>query len=114
MLRATGSRAAGLLAEFGVEYDIVREIVRIIHQELARRAAIDERTGLILRETHHSFLDAIARSFNHGQATPEARQAVVLAIMDALSQSSMARQTFASADDLREQLADAAATKWPD
>ena len=86
ILRVPACEAAKILAEHGVEYELVSEVLRLFKEQAARRARADARTPLVLQQSHYEFLDGLAASLKlHGERF-ETRQCLVLAIMDALSE----------------------------
>ena len=70
ILRVPDCQAAALLAESGVEYELVAEVARVLSHELKKRAELEERTPIVLRQSHYELLDVIAASMN----LPEARK----------------------------------------
>jgi ATP-dependent Clp protease ATP-binding subunit ClpC len=104
ILRIPECEAAVLLAKYEVEYEILSEIARPLMVEAQRRAEIEERTPIILREAHYEMLDRIAAAMKLDGRRRENRQSLALAIVDAVADSSLAAETFSSIDHFRDQI----------
>ena len=103
LLRVPEGRAAEILSQHGVAYDVASEVVRVMNTAIQR----EERTPITLRAPHYELLDQLAEAMNLTASRRENRQAIVLAIMDAIVASPVPPQSLESLDDLRRRLRDA-------
>jgi len=104
LLRMPNSRGAELLAQRGIEYGPVAQVVRHIARELKKRAEAEERTLITLRHSHYELLDRIVDSMQLPEERRANRQAMVLAIMDGFANSKFCQQEFASFEDFSRRL----------
>jgi ATP-dependent Clp protease ATP-binding subunit ClpA len=114
VLRLTESSAAKALGRLGLTFDRVMEAARPSIVAMAAREARSERTPLVLREFHYAWLDQLAA--NTALPTDDVRggrQEVLLAVMDALAETSLAQQVFGSLYDLTNALKESLQTQWP-
>ncbi|MBV8520149.1 MAG: hypothetical protein JO197_22335 [Acidobacteria bacterium] len=105
ILRVPECAAAIVLAEHGVEYEVVSEIVR----EVRVPAADAQFDPVELRASHHELLAAIARSMVFAPA----REELVLAVFDALAASGIRNARFHDAAAFESALAELFAACWP-
>lgn len=84
ILRVPRCRAAILLGEYGLEYDVASEILRVLVPHIRKQTEIDERTPITLRQSHYELLDQLARTAGLSDTPGANRQRLALAIMDAL------------------------------
>ena len=103
ILREPECAAAQLLVSYSVEYELVREVVRVFKEH----AAVERHAPLALRESHDELLTRL------GEPMRATRQSVVLAIMDALAASGIARARFASIEEFQRELHAALSARWP-
>ena len=113
ILRVPGCKGALDLAELGVTYEAVSEVLEPIQQRLNLQREIDEPTPLRLRSSHYALLDRLAASMEPPAGLRASRIGIALAVMDALSASGIGEHRFASTDDLRAQLSAALLRRWP-
>lgn len=104
MLSMLECTAATLLNEQHVDYASVAELLQTIVPAALRRKEIEERTPLVLRGSHYELLDKLAETIGLDARPAETRQRLLLAIMDALADSSIAGGQFESAEDFRARL----------
>lgn len=113
ILRIPKCQAAVLLAEYGIDYDVVSEVFRIFKQHAQQQAELEDRTPLVLRQSHYEMLDKIAATMGLRQTRHENRQLLTLAIMDAFAATDVPDQRFETAEDLKIQQQAALTTRWP-
>ena len=104
IVRVPDSRAAAVLVEEDVDLEMLAEVVRLVLEQWALHAEDEKRTPLILRESHYAALDAMAESMKMRDPRRDNRQALILAIMDAIAASPVVSGKFASPDELRKYL----------
>lgn len=104
ILRVKDCRAALLLAERGLDYDVASEILRLLVPAVRRRIQIDERTPIVLRESHYEALDLLAQTAGLN-GTPRAnRERLALAVMDALHAAGVPEWPVSSLEEFQNQL----------
>lgn len=113
ILRVPECQAATLLTEYGVEYDIVSEFVRVLQHQMRKRAET-ESIAIRLRESHYELLDRIAERMNLPESRSADRQSLLLTLLDGFAASGVASQTFQSLEDFRIQVQAAFRQRWPD
>jgi len=113
ILSLPGSRAAKLLAEFGMTYEGVADIYETLAREVAIRAEKRERTPIVLRDSHYELLDLISENMPVPVARRASRQQLVLAILDALAASSIRDTSFRSVEEFTNAIKDELLRRWP-
>lgn len=113
IMRVTHSRAAKLLADRGMRWPDVAEIIEPIIQHIAASEEKNERTPITLRASHYELLDTIASNMQMPETRRASREALVLAVLDAISESGLPSASFASLSEFREVLRDVLRVRWP-
>lgn len=113
ILRVPMCEAAKILAEHGVEYEVTSEVMRVFRELEKRRAEADDRTSVILRQSHYVLLDRLAASMNLPGERQENRQRLMLAIMDAVIATGVSDEVFESPEALRLQVQEILSKRWP-
>jgi ATP-dependent Clp protease ATP-binding subunit ClpA len=101
ILRLPECNAAVLLREYGMDYEMVSEISALLMPQARLRAELEERTPVILEPSHYELLDRLAEGMKLSEARPTNRQALALAMIDAVIRSRIGEETFSSVETLK-------------
>lgn len=104
MLRIPTCRAAILLSEYGLDHKVASEILRLVVPEVRNRIQIDERSPIILRESHYALLDRLAQAVGLSETPRANRELLTLVIMDALLATGIEDRPFGTLENFIKQL----------